>query len=85
MVKPIVRILSGVAGSAFMFLSLLGIAVSLLAIIDPAGAKAADDNDPLGVPPSFVSSLGVLGLYLAIGALGAYLLWLCCRRRTPTI
>ncbi len=37
--------------------------VSLVAIIDPAGAKAADDSDPFGVPPSRLYST----VWLAVG------------------
>lgn len=81
--KRALRVLSGFVGLAFIVLGFVGSGFSILAMIDPVGTKAADDNDPLGLPPSFLEVLGVLGLYCALGALGVYLLWLFARRRTP--
>lgn len=85
MVKRTLRLVGGLIGSLLVLLGLIGSAVSVLALIDPVGTKAADDSDPFGVPPSFLESLGVLGSYLAIGGLGVYLLWLLCRRRPAPI
>jgi protein-S-isoprenylcysteine O-methyltransferase Ste14 len=85
MVKLGVKIVGTIVGALFLTLGCLGIPFSILAIIDPVGSKAADDADPLGVPPTFLTSVGILGLYIVIAAVGAALLWLCWRRRTQTI
>ena len=68
------NVLKGISGAVFLTFGLLGCAVSLFGIIDPSGSKLADDGDPFGTPPSIVSSLAVLIVYVAITAFGAYLL-----------
>jgi hypothetical protein len=69
------RVLKCIFGGFMLLLGLAGCAVSLLAIMDPVGAKMADDGDPFGAPPSLVSSFFVLVMFVSISALGAYLLW----------
>jgi hypothetical protein len=81
----ILRILSGVAGSALILLSLLGVLFSVYALIDPAGAQGSDDSNPFGPPPTFLHSAGILIAYLFIGAIGVYLLWIFCRQRRPLV
>lgn len=79
------RFCSGVAGSLLILLGLLGVAFSILALIDPVGAQAADDANPLGAPPTFLQSSGILLAYLLVGAVGVYLLWIFCRKRRPSV
>jgi len=65
-----------VAGGLGLFLLLGGLvatAVALLCIIDPVGCKMADDGDPFGTPPSLLSSLSVLFVYLGVSGVGAFL------------
>ena len=50
-----------------LLIGLLGSAVSLFVIFDPVGTQMANDNDPFGTPPSMVSSLLMLLVYLALG------------------
>jgi len=57
------KVVAGVSGLLLLLIRTLGSAVSILAIIDPVGAKAADDNDPFGVPPSLLSSLLMLLIF----------------------
>jgi len=61
------------ASGLMVFISLLGVLVSLIAIADPVGTKMADDNDPFGPPPSRMGSARIVVVFLAIGALG-----ICC-------
>jgi hypothetical protein len=68
------RVLKAISGLAFVAFGLLGCAVSLLAIIDPVGTKMSDDGDPFGTPPSIMSCLVLLAVFVAVSALGAYLL-----------
>src|SRR5512132_3319186 len=52
-------------GCLWVITAVLGVVVaglSLLAILDPEGTKAADDSDPFGTPPSRTSSAALLGL-----------------------
>jgi hypothetical protein len=42
-------------------LGLLLAVLSLFAVLDPVGTKAADDADPFGTPPNRTSSLVSLG------------------------
>ena len=85
MLKSLLRVISGLVGLALIGLSLLGSGVSVIAIVDPVGTKMADDNDPFGVPPSLSQSFVMLAVCIAIGVLGALLIWLVCRRRNATI
>jgi hypothetical protein len=66
---------------ALVGLSFLGSGLSIIAILDPAGAQMANDSDPFGVPPSFGQSAAILGGCVAVGMFGAILIWLACRRR----
>lgn len=56
-----------------IIVGLLIAGLSILALIDPAGAKMADDNDPFGPPPSRVYDVVLLaaglGLIVAAGFL----------------
>lgn len=77
----VLRFLSGIAGSALILLSVLGVVFSIFALIDPAGAQASDDANPLGAPPTFLHSSGIILAYLLVGAVGVYLLWIFGRQR----
>ena len=85
MVKSLLRVISGFVGLALIGLSLLGSGVAVIAILDPVGTKMADDNDPFGIPPSLSQSFGMLAVSIAIGVLGALLIWLMYRRRNASI
>lgn len=78
----IIKALKGIFGATFLAFGLLGCAVSLLAIIDPVGAKMADDSDPFGMPPSIFSSLVLLVFFIAVSGLGAYLVFRLRRSTT---
>jgi hypothetical protein len=78
------KLFSGMAGSALIVLSVLGVVVSIHALIDPAGVQASDDANPFGAPPSVLHSSGRLLAFLFAGAVGVYLLWIFCRQRRPT-
>jgi hypothetical protein len=67
------RILRVTAGLGLILFSFLAGALSVVAIIDPAGTKMADDNDPFGPPPTRLSSAGMLSIFIVTGAAGAYL------------
>jgi hypothetical protein len=67
------RAVKMMASGLLVFISLLGVLVSLIAIADPVGTKMADDNDPFGPPPSRISLLVMMLLLLAIGAVGVYI------------
>ena len=85
MVSPVLRAFTGLVGLALAGLSLLGSVLSVHAIVDPAGAQMANDNDPFGMPRSFSQSLTTLAVCVALGLLGAVLIYLACRRRNVTI
>lgn len=67
------RIFRITVGAALVLFSLVACGVSLIAIVDPAGTKMADDNDPSGPPPNRLYSAYALGVSVAIGAAGVYL------------
>jgi hypothetical protein len=60
----------------------LGVAVSLIAILDPAGAQMADDANPFGPPPSLLSSISILIFYLIVSAVAFFLTWRSFRKRS---
>ena len=68
------RFLKAIAGTGLLLVGLVGSAMSFLALADPVGTKMADDADPFGVPPSASGSLILLVVFLAVGAVGVYLL-----------
>src|SRR4051812_20939696 len=72
---------TAVLGVVLLLVGLLMSAVSVLAIIDPAGAKAADDNDPFGLPPSLLSSVAMLSVFLCVFGLGVLVAWRSVRKR----
>ena len=77
------RLLSIIAGVSLLLVGLLGVSVSVVAIVDPVGTKMADDSDPFGTPPTTVESLLMLVLFLALSSLGAWLGWRGGRRGEP--
>jgi hypothetical protein len=72
------RLLSIITGVGLLIFGLLGVLVSIVAIIDPVGTKMADNGDPFGTPPTSVESLLRLVCFLALTAVGA---WLALRGR----
>jgi amino acid transporter len=67
-------VLKGLSSAVFLIIGLLGCAVALLGIVDPASAQMADDTDPFGTPPSIWFFLGLLVLFVAVSCLGVYVL-----------
>ena len=63
MIFRIWQVLLRGAGSIFILLGMFGVFFGILAMIDPAGAKLADDADPRGTPPAFVDSLNLTCFY----------------------
>ena len=78
------RLLSIMTGVGLSLLGLVGVLVSILAIIDPVGTKMADDGDPFGTLPTTVESSVLLMAYLLITSFGAWLSWRGGRRSDPT-
>ena len=69
------------AGIGLVLLSLITCGVLLVAIVDPAGTKMADDGDPLGPPPSRLGSASGLLVSAVIGAAGVHLIYKSFRPR----
>jgi hypothetical protein len=70
-----VRIIARIFGLLLLIGGLVATGVGLLCIIDPVGCKLADDADPFGTPPSLLSSLLILLVYLGVSGVGAFLVW----------
>jgi hypothetical protein len=83
--KVIGRSLSALVGSALILLGGLGVLFSIHALIDPASAQAADENNPFGQPPTFVHELGVFGGYIVVALVGVFLLWTFARQRRRSV
>jgi hypothetical protein len=75
------KIVGAVLGLVLLVVGFLGVAVSVFAILDPAGAKMADDANPFGAPPSLLSSVLIFVFYLAVCVLGFFLTWRSVRKR----
>lgn len=56
-------------GVVFALLSLSGIVVSLIALLDPAGSQMANDAAPISEPPSIYMGLTILLGSCILGAL----------------
>ena len=74
------KIVAGVLGRFLLLGGLVATALGLLCIIDPVGCKMADDSDPFGTPPSLLSSLSLLLVYLGVSGVGAFLVWRSVRK-----
>ena len=83
--KLIGTLLSAFAGSALILLGSLGVLFSIHALIDPAGAQAADENNPFGQSPTFLRELGILGAYVLVGVVGVFLVWIFARQRRRSV
>jgi len=70
-----VRIIARIFGLLLLIGGLVATGLGLLCIIDPVGCKLADDGDPFGTPPSPLSSLLILLVYLGVSGVGAFLVW----------
>ena len=70
-----VRIIARIFGLLLLIGGLVATGLGLLCIIDPVGCKLADDGDPFGTPPSLLSSLLILLVYLGVSGVGAFLVW----------
>lgn len=62
-------------GVIFSLHGLLGVLVSIVAIIDPVGTQLANDSDPFGVPPTQTESLQILAGYFFLLSLGVWILF----------
>jgi UPF0716 family protein affecting phage T7 exclusion len=67
------KIVARVSGFFLLISGLIGSAVALLSIVDPVASKMADDGDPFGTPPSRLTSLLILLIYLRVSCPGAFL------------
>jgi hypothetical protein len=83
--KVIGRLLSALVGSALILLGGLGVLFSIHALIDPASAQAADENNPFGPPPTFLHELGILGAYILLGVVGVFVVWIFARQRRRSV
>ena len=83
--KAIGRLLSAFTGSALILLGALGVLFSIHALIDPASAQAADENNPFGRSPTFLHELGILGAYIVVGVVGVFLVWIFARQRRRSV
>jgi hypothetical protein len=83
--KFIGRSLSAFAGSVLILLGGLGVLFSIHALIDPAGAQAADENNPFGQPPAFLHEFGILGAYILLAMVGVFLVWIFARQRRRSV
>jgi len=75
--KNFIYILSGLAVAAA---GLAGAGLGVLAIIDPAGSKLADDGDPFGPPPSRFGSAVIVLIFALIAAVGFWIISLADRK-----
>ena len=83
--KVISRLLSAFAGPALILLGGLGVLFSIHALIDPAAAQAADENNPFGQPPTFLHEFGILGGYILVVVVGVFLVWVFARQRRRSV
>jgi hypothetical protein len=81
----LLKFIGAIVGCALILLGGLGTLVSIHALIDPAFVQGSNDADPLGPPPTFLHSFGILLAYVALGAIGVYLLWIFCRQRRLSV
>ncbi len=61
-------------GSLLLLCGLIGAAVGVIGLLDPAGTKMADDADPFGPPASSFTSVVVIAGGLTASLLGRRLL-----------
>ena len=73
------KALKSIFGAALLLFGLVGSIIAAHAMIDPGGAKMADDSDPFGLPATLTASLTVLGVHVAVATAGIFLL---LRRRS---
>jgi hypothetical protein len=71
------------AGGSALLLGGVAALVFGLALLDPAGAQAANDADPFGTPPSTASALAGLAIAAAMKICGVVLVILAHRERDP--
>jgi len=69
------KILRSIGGSLLLFSGSIGVLISILTILDPAGTKMADDGDPFGAPPSFWELGTALIVWLVVMILGLFLVF----------
>jgi hypothetical protein len=75
------KIVGAVLGLVLLVGGFLGTAVSLFAILDPAGTQLADDSNPFGPPRSLLGSVSILAFYLVVCTTGIFLIWRSVRKR----
>ncbi len=69
----ITQVLRICLGCIFLLFGFLGVGFGIIEIIDPVGSKMSDDNDPLGVPRSFIESLFITCVYALVFIMGIWL------------
>lgn len=69
------RLLLLLGGILVCFVGLAGMAVGVIAILDPVGTKMADDSDPFGPPPSILGSIVITIVFALIVAGGFVMIW----------
>jgi hypothetical protein len=79
------KIIGAGLGLILLVAGFLGVALSLVAILDPAVAQMADDANPFGPPRSFLSSASLFVFYLIICAVGVFLTWRSLRKRPVSV
>jgi hypothetical protein len=62
-----------VLGIVLILAGLVTIFLDFLALLDPVGAKAADDGDPFGIPPTRFSILLQIIVAAAVSLVGVWL------------
>jgi hypothetical protein len=67
------RLLSVVAGLGLTLAGVVGVLLSVVAMLHPAGAKIANDVDPFGGPPTIMAAMLTLLVCLAMAAAGVWL------------
>jgi hypothetical protein len=70
-------------GAILVVLGLIGVIFGVVALIDPAGSKMADDGAPFGSPLGVMESLLITAAYAVAAMLGCWML-LAQRRKHDT-
>ena len=78
--NKLIKALSISVGVPLLILGLGGSIFTILGIIDPAGTQLSNDADPVGTPPTLLSSILVCLVYLVILFAGLFLLWRALRK-----
>ncbi len=76
MKKPnkISQILRIAVGGVLALVGFVGMAVGILAVLDPVGAQHSNDGNPFGPPPTTLESVLIAALFLCVAASGVFLI-----------